>query len=97
LLGYGAFNFVTNKKSETPPSLVVHDSSKANDAIAINKAIDDQFAELNEDDIISYLEDNGHDVNAALVASLENDNADYTDKASADDEKRIFEELTDGK
>jgi hypothetical protein len=75
LLGIGLVYFLNNKKADTPPSFVKNiDSSEKYNSLNSNN-LDVEINKLNEDELISYLEDNGHDVNAALVASLVEDNS----------------------
>ena len=64
---------LNQKTNNTSPLVVKKPSIKESLVNASNINIDAEMGKLNEDEIVSYLEDNGHDVNAALVACLEDD------------------------
>jgi len=94
LLGFVILIALQNKKSDNSPSLVKNSTVSQSYATLNSNNIEAEIDNLNEADIINYLEENGHDVNAALVASMENENLTAeTDKLNVNDEKRIFEVL----
>lgn len=76
ILGLGIVYFLNHQKTETPPAYVKNIES-SDDFVSLSSSnLDAEINNLNEDEVISYLEENGHDVNAALVASLEDDNTE---------------------
>jgi len=73
LLGMIILLLLNQKTNNTSPLVAKKPSIKESLVIASNINIDAEMDKLNEDEIVSYLEENGHDVNAALVACLEDD------------------------
>jgi hypothetical protein len=76
ILGLVLIYFLNQKKTETPPAYVKNIDSTEIYASLNSSNLESQINNLNEEDVIIYLEDNGHDVNAALVASLGEDNSE---------------------
>jgi hypothetical protein len=74
LLGLIILFLVNQKNNNSSPMVIKKPAYNDRFAGSINNNVDAEIDKLNEDEIISYLEDNGHDVNAALVACLEDDN-----------------------
>jgi hypothetical protein len=74
LLGLIILFLVNQKNNNSSPMVIKKPAYNETFAGSINNNVDAEIDKLNEDEIISYLEDNGHDVNAALVACLEDDN-----------------------
>lgn len=64
---------IFNKKEITEPSSATTAEMLLAKRIINTNSIDDVFSTLTKDDIVSYLEKNGEDVDAALVASLSDD------------------------
>ena len=82
ILGFGLIYFVNQKKTETPPAYAKNIDSTEIYASLNSSNLESQINNLNEEDVISYLEENGHDVNAALVASLGEDNSENGSQVS---------------
>lgn len=76
LLGMIILLILNKETDNTSPFVVKKPSIKETLVNASNINVDAEVEKLNEEEIVSYLEENGHDVNAALVASLEEDNYD---------------------
>lgn len=76
LLGMIILLLLNKETNNTSPLVVNKPLIKESIVHHKNINIDAEMDNLNEEEIVSYLEENGHDVNAALVASLEEDNYD---------------------
>lgn len=76
ILGIGLLYFLNDKKTDAPPAFVTNIDSTENYALINSSNLETEIISLNEDDLVSYLEENGHDVNAALVALMDNENID---------------------
>ncbi len=87
ILGIGLLYFLNQKKTDTPPAYVTNIDSTERYASLNSNNLEDKIYDLNEDDLINYLEDNGHDVNAALVAVLVNENTDDDTRNNSIDKK----------
>jgi hypothetical protein len=68
IVGLIGFAIIINlpKKQDEEISLIEKEAKK----IILNKSFETEFEQIDEKEITNYLEENGHDVNAALVASL---------------------------
>jgi hypothetical protein len=68
IVGLIGFTIIINlpKKQDEGISLIEKEAQK----IILNKSFETEFEQIDEKEITNYLEENGHDVNAALVASL---------------------------
>ena len=71
IVGLIGFTIIINlpKKQEEGISSIEKEAKK----IILNKSFESEFEQINDKEIENYLEENGHDVNAALVASLNED------------------------
>lgn len=71
IVGLIGFTIIINlpKKQDEGISLIEKEAKK----IILNKSFESEFEQINDKEIENYLEENGHDVNAALVASLNED------------------------
>ncbi len=71
IVGLIGFTIIINlpKKQDEGISLIEKEAQK----IILNKSFETEFEQIDEKEITNYLEENGHDVNAALVASLTED------------------------
>ena len=76
ILGIGIVYFLNNNKTAPPPAYVKNIGTNENYTSINISNLEEEINNLDEVDVVSYLEENGHDVNAALVASLDDDNAD---------------------
>ena len=88
IVGLIGFAILINlpKKQDEGISLIEKEAKK----IISNKSFETEFEQIDEKEITNYLEENGHDVNAALVASLTEDEI-----ILENDELLIDEEATD--
>ena len=68
IVGLIGFTIIINlpKKQDEGISLIEKEAKK----IILNNSFESEFEKINEKEVENYLEENGHDVNAALVASL---------------------------
>ncbi len=71
IVGLIGFTIIINlpKKQDEGISLIEKEAKK----IILNNSFESEFEQINDKEIQNYLEENGHDVNAALVASLNED------------------------
>jgi hypothetical protein len=71
IVGLIGFTIIINlpKKQDEGISLIEKEAKK----IILNNSFESEFEQINDKEIENYLEENGHDVNAALVASLNED------------------------
>jgi hypothetical protein len=71
IVGLIGFAILINlpKKQDEEISLIEKEAQK----IILNKSFETEFEQIDEKEMANYLEENGHDVNAALVASLTED------------------------
>lgn len=71
IVGLIGFAIIINlpKKHDEGISLIEKEAKN----IILNKSFESEFEKMNEKEVENYLEENGHDVNAALVASLNED------------------------
>jgi hypothetical protein len=88
IVGLIGFAILINlpKKQDEGISLIEKEAKK----IILNKSFETEFEQINDKEIANYLEENGHDVNAALVASLTEEEI-----LLENDELLIDEEVTD--
>ena len=88
LLGISLFVIINGKKSEPPAivssSIIMQEANR----ILLNNTFEKEMENVNDNDVVGYLEENGHDVNAALVASLEDE------KSLPEEEDYFFDEKT---
>lgn len=92
-VGLIGFAIIINlpKKQDDGISLIEKEAKK----IMLNKSFDVEFEKINEKEIENYLEENGHDVNAALVASLNEDEISLDNEDILYDEEAVDNYLTD--
>jgi hypothetical protein len=71
IVGLIGFTIIINlpKKQDEGISLIEKEAKK----IILNNSFESEFEQINDKEIENYLEENGHDINAALVASLNED------------------------
>jgi len=88
IVGLIGFAIIINlpKKHDEGFSLIEKEAQK----IILNNSFESEFEQINDKEIANYLEENGHDVNAALVASLTEEEI-----ILENDELLIDEEVTD--
>jgi len=87
IVGLIGFAIIINlpKKQEEGISAIEKEAKK----IILNKSFESEFEQIDEKEIINYLEEHGYDVNAALVASLNEEEISLDN-----DELMIDEEAT---
>ena len=78
------------KKQDEGISLIEKEARK----IILNKSFESEFEQINDKEIENYLEENGHDVNAALVASLNEDEISLDNEDILYDEEAVDNYLT---
>lgn len=71
IVGLIGYTIIINlpKNQDEGISLIEKEAKK----IILNNSFESEFEQINDKEIENYLEENGHDVNAALVASLNED------------------------
>lgn len=94
ILGIGLLYFLNHKKTDTPPAYVTNIDSTENYASINSSNLDVEIGNLNEEDLISFLEENGHDVNAALVASLDEDNTEIRNNTTETQVNEVINEIS---
>jgi hypothetical protein len=84
IVGLIGFTIIINlpKKHDEGISLIEKEAKK----IILNNSFESEFEQINDKEIQNYLEENGHDVNAALVASLNED------EINLDNDDLLFDE-----
>ena len=88
LLGISLFAIINYKKSETPAIVSSSTIMQEANRILLNNTFEKEMENVNDNDVVDYLEENGHDVDAALVASLEDE------KSLPEEEDYFFDEKT---
>ncbi|MCX6293852.1 MAG: hypothetical protein NT127_06115 [Sphingobacteriales bacterium] len=93
IVGLIGFAIIINlpKKQDEEISLIEKEAKK----IILNKSFESEFEQINDKEIENYLEENGHDVNAALVASLNEDEISLDNEDILYDEEAVDNYLTD--
>ena len=94
ILGLGIVYFLNHKKNEPSPAYVKNIDSTEYYATLNKGNIDAEINNLNEEDLISFLEENGHDVNAALIASLDEDNTEFGNHTTETQANEMINELS---
>jgi hypothetical protein len=94
ILGIGFLYFLNHKKTDTPPAYVTNIDSTENYALINSSNLDVEISNLNEEDVINFLEENGHDVNAALVASLDEDNTEIENNTTEIQVNEVINEIS---
>ena len=79
------------KKHDEGISLIEKEAQK----IISNNSFESEFEQIDEKEMANYLEENGHDVNAALVASLNEDEISLDNDELIFDEEAVDHYLTD--
>ena len=74
LLGFGIYSNINQSYKNENHTINSSAVSKESDTILKNNSFDELLSQINDDDAICFLEENGHDINAALIASLEDEN-----------------------
>ncbi len=92
IIGLIGFAIIINlpKKQDEGISLIEKEARK----IILNKSFESEFEQINDKEIENYLEENGHDVNAALVASLNEDEISLDNEDILYDEEAVDNYLT---
>jgi len=93
LVGLIGFVIIINlpKKQDEGISAIEKEAKK----IILNKSFESEFEQIDEKEMANYLEENGHDVNAALVASLNEDEISLDNDELMYDEEAVDHYLTD--
>ena len=93
IVGLIGFTIIINlpKKQDEGISLIEKEAKK----IILNNSFESEFEKINEKEVENYLEENGHDVNAALVASLTEDEISLENDDLLYDEEAVDNYLTD--
>jgi hypothetical protein len=93
IVGLIGFAILINlpKKQDEGISLIEKEAKK----IILNNSFESEFEQINDKEIENYLEENGHDVNAALVASLNEDEISLDNDDILYDEEAVDNYLTD--
>jgi hypothetical protein len=93
IVGLIGFAIIINlpKKQDEGISVIEKEAKK----IILNKSFESEFEQIDEKEMANYLEENGHDVNAALVASLNEDEISLDNEDILYDEEAVDNYLTD--
>jgi hypothetical protein len=93
IVGLIGFAIIINlpKKQDEGISAIEKEAKK----IILNKSFESEFEQIDEKEMANYLEENGHDVNAALVASLNEDEISLDNDELIFDEEAVDHYLTD--
>ncbi len=93
IVGLIGFAIIINlpKKQDEGISSIEKEAKK----IILNKSFESEFEQINDKEIENYLEENGHDVNAALVASLNEDEISLDNEDILYDEEAVDKYLSD--
>lgn len=93
IVGLIGFAIIINlpKKHDEEITLIEKEARK----IILNKSFESEFEQIDEKEITNYLEEHGHDVNAALVASLTEEEISLDNDDLMYDEEAIDHYLTD--
>ena len=73
LIGISLNTIINNKKNTTPALFSSSEVMQEANRILLNNTFEKDMDNVNDNDVVGFLEENGHDVNAALVASLEDE------------------------
>ena len=88
LMGLSIISLLNNRQNTEKPSIAMTDVITDANKMLKEGDLEKQFSSLSDTDIVNYLEENGEDVNAALVASVSED------KNLPDEEEYIFDDKT---
>lgn len=88
LMGLSIISLLNNRQNTEKPSIAMTDVITDANKMLKEGDLEKQFSSLSDADIVNYLEENGEDVNAALVASVSED------KNLPDEEEYIFDDKT---
>jgi len=93
IVGLIGFAIIINfpEKQDEGISLIEKEAKK----IILNNSFESEFEQINDKEIENYLEENGHDVNAALVASLSEDEISLDNDDLLYDEEAVDNYLSD--
>ena len=93
IVGLIGFTIIINlpKKQDEGISLIEKEAQK----IILNKSFESEFEQIDEKEMANYLEEHGHDVNAALVASLNEEEISLDNDELMYDEEAVDHYLTD--
>lgn len=93
IVGLIGFAIVINlpKKQDEGISLIEKEAKE----IILNNSFESEFEQIDEKEMANYLEENGHDVNAALVASLTEEEISLDNDELMYDEEAVDHYLTD--
>lgn len=93
IVGLIGFTIIINlpKKQDEGITMIEKEAKK----IILNNSFESEFEQINDKEIENYLEENGHDVNAALVASLNEDEINLDNDDLLYDEEAVDDYLND--